>query len=152
MLGTLGAATGGAIGLGIRGDRIDKLSPLQSLVDTIVPSDDFVGALGLGLDQRLASEMQQKPRTNERIERLLVATNKQALKLFQSDFHKLNLNQREQLLTEVLLSDRQVVFKSDLNRIRRKIIRWYYTSEDGQASLDYASPGHYPTYAGSRPF
>lgn len=152
MLGVLGATTVGAIGLGIRRDWSETLSPLQSLVDTIVPSDEFVGALGLGLDQQLTSEMLQKPKTNERVERLLAAANRQALKNFQTEFHRLKLDQREKMLSEVLLSDWQVVFKSDLNVIRRKIIKWYYTSQAGQASLDYALPGHYPAYASSRPF
>lgn len=152
LLGSAGAVALGAIAFKTHDRWPRALDPLQSIVDTIVPSDETIGALELKLDEKLLAEMQQKPKTKERVERLLAATSKQALSQFQREFNALTLDQREELLSEILASDTQIVFRSDLHVIRRKIMSWFYASREGQASLEYASPVHYPAYAASQPF
>jgi len=119
---------------------------LRSIVDTIVPSDEFAGALDVGIDQKAVAEMQNKPATNKQTLALIDAVNQASLNQYRKAFYSLDIDQRETLLNKMLERGSPKVSQANLNRFRRFVLREFYTSTQGHASLNYQLPAHYPAY------
>jgi len=114
---------------------------LRSIVDTIVPSDEFAGALDVGIDQKAVAEMQNKPATNKQTLALIDAVNQASLNQYRKAFYSLDIDQRETLLNKML--ERGSPKVSQANRF---VLHEFYTSTQGHASLNYQLPAHYPAY------
>lgn len=128
--------------------RQPKLSPLAMLVDTIIPQDDFAGAINLGLGPRLVDEIGKSPQRKEQLERLLTQVSALSLRQYQSEFIVLNQDQREKLLNDILLDKGKLIVRRDLRKLRTTLLNWYYQSEIGAASIGYQLPADYPAYPG----
>jgi len=120
---------------------------LRSLVDTIVPKDDFLGALDVGIDTVASAQMQAKPRFKEQMIHLINSISKISLNQHHKDFYTLDVDQREALLNKVLDRSSPPHDRANLNRFRKFVLNNFYLSEQGQASLQYQLPAHYPAYA-----
>jgi len=119
----------------------------DSLVDTIIPRDDYAGAIDLGLNNTLRAWLNEKPRRTDRFNILLEAINRRAQTQHQRPFNTLSIDHRETLLTDIM--DRKSAgnnsdllrTRSTLLHIRRQIMNEYYGSLEGQRSIDYQLPG-----------
>ena len=120
---------------------------LRSIVDTIVPEDETVGAISLGIDAMLGKEMQDQPKTQALVGRLVDAVNKRALSQHQKAFNLLNIDQREELLLSLLKRSSPQATRFDLQKVRSKVLMAFYTSSAGQRSINYLSPNQYANYA-----
>lgn len=129
-----------------------KASPdqqlMQSLIDTIIPADEFAGGLDLNLDKQLAAKMQQEPKTQELMNRIYNYIKDATLTQFRAGFSDLDIDQRENLLLQMLKKDSNPSRRSDLRQFRNTLLGWYYDSPEGHKSLGYLLPGHYPLHPG----
>lgn len=155
------AALSGAAGLGLYGHQtsqtrnqltkgeltIDANPILRSIVDTIIPEDQSPGALSLQIDTQLQQKMLKKPTLNAQVERLLKSVSKASLTTHRQAFETLTIDQRETLLLSMLERDAPQRARFDMQAIRQNVMALFYTSEQGQASINYLAPKHYPAYA-----
>ena len=121
-----------------------------SLVDTIIPTDQSVGAIELGLDTKLTEEMASKPKAKEWIERMVHSVSQICLAQHRKEFRDLDIDQREQFLNDLLANRVNAITWNDLRRLRRVLLTWYYHSEVGAATVGFYLPAHYPSYPGQR--
>ncbi len=128
-------------------NHLPSPSPLlQSLVDTIVPSDADLGGLDMGLDKQLFQQTQTKPERKELVDRLLNAISNLSLRQFKTEFQLCDVDQREQLLNNLLSDTKNAIARRDLMRIRNALLSMYYTSAEGTESIGYLLPAYYPAY------
>lgn len=121
-----------------------------SLVDTIIPADQSVGAIDLGLDTMLTDEMASQPKAKEWVERMVHSVSQICLAQHRKEFRDLDIDQREQFVTELLANKVNVITWNDLRRLRSLLLTWYYHSEEGAATIGFYLPAHYPSYPGKR--
>ena len=119
---------------------------LQSPVDTIVPRDADAGGLDIGLDKQLFQQTQTQPNRKELVDRLLNTIASLSLRQFNAKFHQCDVDQREQLLNNLLGDTKNVIARRDLMRIRNTLLSMYYTSAVGTDSIAYLLPARYPAY------
>ncbi|MBT8115696.1 MAG: gluconate 2-dehydrogenase subunit 3 family protein [Arenicella sp.] len=119
---------------------------LNSIIDALVPSDEFAGALDIGVHRAIEAEMQQKPGLQERVERLTAAVNSKSLATHRQTFEQLSTTQREALLNEMLQHTAPRQARTDLKRLRNNVLIRFYSSDGGHASLNYRLPANYPAY------
>ena len=122
----------------------DKM--LRSLVDTIVPADEFAGALDANIDNMAAEQMRNKPKFKEQVLTLFDGIAKVSLGQHRKAFYKLNIDQREELLTNMLKHGSPQLNRTNLRRFRKFVLNEFYMSEIAHASLEYQLPSHYPAY------
>ena len=120
---------------------------LRSIVDTIVPRDEFAGGLDVGVDQAAALQMQNKPSVKKQTLELIDSVNQASLSQYHKAFYNLDIDQREALLSKMLERGSPKLSKANLKRFRRFVLREFYTSKQGHASLNYQLPSHYHTYS-----
>jgi len=129
---------------------------LSSLVDTIVPADEFPGALDLKLDDKLFDSMNgdkmngDKMNSNKmsriKFKKLAESIDNLTLSTERKKFTQLNLDQRETLLEDILKNDITLITRHDLYQLRSVILKWYYSTQQGRQSLGYLLPSDYPAY------
>ena len=119
---------------------------LRSIIDTLVPEDDTPGAISLGIDAVMIEKMDRIPKTRTLIHRLIESVNKGALTAHQQGFALLNIDQREQLLLGMLERSAPQRSRFDLQRVRQEVLKAFYSTPNGQGSINYASPNRYPSY------
>jgi len=147
MLGSGAIIVSGSLGLfsGCR-DAAPLLDLPDSILDTIIPRDDYPGAIDLGLNKKLRGWLNKNERRANRFKALLETVSHKAHSLHQRPFNSLSVDQRETLLTSLL--DRKnagnnqnaLRTRSTLLRVRRQIMTWYYGSIEGQRSIGYQLP------------
>ena len=120
---------------------------IRSIVETILPRDNFAGALDLGYDQKLAARIKVDKNTASITNIALEGINSQALKHYGDTFNTLGVDQREQILNNVLEGQHQAQLRRALQQIRNLVFNWYYASEVGQDSINYLAPSRYPAYS-----
>jgi hypothetical protein len=121
-----------------------------SLLDTIIPADQSGGAIDLGLDTKLTQEMASQPKTKQWVDRMVHSVSQMCLAQHRKPFHDLYIDQREQLINDLLADRANTITWGDLNRLRRVLLTWYYQSEVGAATIGFYLPAHYPSYPGDR--
>lgn len=134
-------------------DPFDLETSFQSVIDTIIPADEFDGAVEAGIHGRLLTRYQQNTVFLERLTSLLKHLDGDARTRYDRPFHKLALTKRTALLEEILAKgfeglDRGYTFGADLLHIRKETMDAFYTGESGYAMLNYRPPvyGGYPDY------
>jgi len=134
----------------LRNSVDSKQDTLSSIIDTILPagaaSPEQKGALDLNIDASIRDIASKKPKFGEQLQRLTQGVNQSALSDYQRDFIKLNVNQREALLTQILSQASKRQLRNDLNTLRNSILLRYYTSASGRQHLAYTLPSDYPNY------
>lgn len=123
---------------------IDSFS--AALVDTVVPADDYPGALDIGLHGKLLEYATQQPKWQARLVLVEAAIDKLALSTHKQAFSKLAIDQRETLLLDLL--QRVSPLRHEVARFRHLVLAWYYASPEGRASVAYQLPANYPAYPG----
>jgi hypothetical protein len=126
--------------------ELESEAVLSWIIDTILPADEFLGALDLGLDKQLFKWMQTNEKWSERFIELTYSVDDISAKDHMSEFIRLSVDERENLLITIL-ADGADTSRLSLARLRAMIINWYYTSDQGHATLNYTLPAHYPTYS-----
>jgi hypothetical protein len=124
------------------------IDTLHSIVDTILPEDETVGAISLGIDKAIEKEMQHQPKTQALVHRMVEAVNNAALSQQQAAFLLLDIDQREELLLSLLKRGSPRTTRYDLQQIRKKVFVAFYTSNEGQKSINYLAPNQYANYSG----
>lgn len=119
---------------------------LRSLIDTIVPADEFAGALDVKTDHIATEEMRNKAKFKEQLLALFDGIAKNSLGQHHKAFYKLNIDQREALLNKMLERGSPQLNRTHLRRFRRFVLNHFYMSKPGHASLQYQLPSHYPAY------
>lgn len=131
----------------------DNLTPdtktLTSIIDTIIPSDEFAGAIEIGLDKKLQQHIEQKPKFNELITRILVNVTAISSQRHKTPFFELNIDQREFLLNNIIADNTKPLVRRDLVLLRNTLLPWYYQSKAGAASIGFVLPANYPAYYGT---
>jgi len=123
------------------------MTTLQAIIDTIIPVDEYPGALEVGVESKLMQYASAYPQWEADIPWLVEQLDELALGTDNVAFNALNLSQREYLLGSVLkLKFGSRLFIS-LELVRQRVNKWYYTSAAGLASLAYLPPSQYPAYS-----
>ena len=118
---------------------------LISIIDTIIPQDEFAGAIGIGLDIELQKQVEQKPKIKELITRIV--KNVAGVSSHQGAFFELNVDQRESLLNSIIKDSTKPIQRRDLVLLRNMLITSFYQSEIGTASIGYVLPASYPAFS-----
>lgn len=119
-----------------------QTTTLSMMLDTLLPEDDFAGALTLGYDTRLQQQLKTNPGKYGYLPRLVDDIDQLSKKHHKQTFAMLKQAQREALLTQELEHGADVI-KQPLNKLRALIFNWYYGSQEGQRSLGYLAPAFY---------
>lgn len=154
LLGSSGLgvlAVGGSINYLYSLQPKPEMTILQAIIDTIIPADEQPGALETGIEAKLVQFAGAHPEWEVNIPRMVEQSNALAIKAHKQTFNLLDLSQREQLLGSVLKGKGQLQLFIDLTLVRNQILRWYYASPTGHATLDYLAPSTYPAYAQIKP-
>jgi hypothetical protein len=121
-------------------------STLALILDTLLPADEYPGALELGYEHRLSQQINTDSAKFGYLsgfaEQIDVASKRHHKKAFSA----LSVEQREALLEQILETGAQMT-QRNLIRLRSLIFRWYYGSAQGQRSLGYLAPATYPARA-----
>ncbi|MGH1540254.1 MAG: gluconate 2-dehydrogenase subunit 3 family protein [Arenicella sp.] len=120
-----------------------------SIIDTLVPSDEFAGALDVGIGGAFLQYIAANRAWRERTIRVVEHCQSLALKQHRRSFDALSLQQREDLLGGVLSDNTQLIFRIDMLAVRGLIMQWFYRSEPAQKSLNYRLPARYSNYNGA---
>ena len=121
-----------------------------SLIDTIIPADQSVGAIDLGLDTQLTEEMASQPKAKEWVDRMVNSVSQMCLAQHRKQFRDLDIDQREQFISKLLAKSANTIIGNDLRRLRSLLLTRYYRSEVGAATIGFYLPAHYPSYPGDR--
>lgn len=128
----------------------EDLATLKSVVDTLIPKTDTLGALELGLDQKLVGIVQSNPNEFDLVSGLLASLASLSLSQHQRTFDELDIDQREGLLNQLLARDfADAKARQAMQKLRTTLLSWYYQSREGAAGINYVLPGHYPSHPGS---
>ncbi len=119
---------------------------MSSLVDTIIPSGNAVGALDVGVDQflmKLFAECYEVD-VQSGIKGLLATIDKSALTINNKGFTQCDQLQREQLVEAIAVSGNEAI-RDSYNLFKRECIRGFRTSKIVMTEyLNYkVAPGHY---------
>ena len=127
-----------------------SLSTLQSIIDTLIPSGilntEQKGALGTGVDNKVMKAYKTRPKFAKQIELLVSHVDQLTKRKHNTQFVKLNIDQREQLLIATLEPNAKLGPKQGLEALRRHVIYYYYSSKEGRDALAYTLPSDYPSY------
>ncbi len=123
---------------------------LSAIIDTIVPaaitSAEQKGALDLKIDISIRDVASNAPKFNEQLQRINQAVDQSALRDHQRKFARLDIDQREALLTRILTSAENRQLRIDLTALRNSVMLRYYRSAAGRQHLAYTLPSDYPNY------
>ncbi|RBP53501.1 gluconate 2-dehydrogenase subunit 3-like protein [Arenicella xantha] len=119
---------------------------LASMIDTLVPRDEFPGGIDIGLDQTIAQQMAQQPKLNQLIARLLPIIERSAVTEYHRAFYRLTIDQREAQLSKHWYQSTNPIVRRDFMQFRRHVLAQYYESPIGQQSMGYQHPTTYPNY------
>jgi len=119
---------------------------LSSLVDTIVPADDFPGALDLKLDEKLFDSMKNSDKQRTNFQKLAESIDNLTLSTERKKFTDLSLDDRENLLGDILQKNIKLITRHNLMNLRHITLKWYYSTREGRQSLGYLLPSEYPAY------
>lgn len=119
-----------------------------SIVDTIIPEDEAAGAISVGLDILLQTEMSGRPQINDLVKRLVHSVTQMSLARHRAQFRDLSLDLREEFLTELLNNKTNAIVWRDMWQMRRLIVTWFYQSDAGAKSVGFWLPPTYPSYPG----
>ncbi len=127
-----------------------ELDTLNSVIDTIMPvgaiNADHKGASGLALEAAIRQLAIKKPSFNENVNQLIPIIENAALSQYQQPFVRLNIDQRENLLTNMLSQKTQPLARRKLQSLRNAVFANFYTSAAGRAHLGYQLPADYANY------
>jgi len=123
---------------------------LDAFVDTIVPEDQYPGAVEAGVTAQLHERYDKDKKEAKNVFLMLAALERLANKHYKRSFSALKLTQRESVVKQLTHSqdknDRPL--HRTLGQQRSLIIRNFYLSSTGRAMLGYTPPypGGYPDY------
>ena len=143
------------VGFGLLGTQLQGCKPLkqnwttqQAILDTILPEDEFPGALDLGYDAKLTEWTKINKRYITRFDSLFAYVEQFAKSNYSKPFNALDADQREELLFRMSQDSEIQTPRHMLSMLRHLILGWYYSSESGHDSLNYLPPYRYPSYPG----
>ena len=142
----LTAAAGASYWIGSANRAQEPKQTIAAVIDTILPRDDFPGGLDLGLDLKLEKSIQEQPEVGDFMNRVVAAIEQKSIATYKQEFIRLDIDQREALLTELISPDAPQRARIDLRRLRARLLTDYYSSIEGQKSLGYQIPALYPAY------
>ena len=121
-----------------------------AVVDTLIPADDFPGAVDAGIDKKLYTESQKNGALKTFATAALETLEETAILQNGDSFHALSVSDRTKLLESVFDStstNRQTIIV--LSHLRNKCMREFYLSPEAFGMLGYHPPsqGGYPDYA-----
>ncbi len=96
--------------------------------------------------RRLLASIKKHPALWKKLGLVYTAVNHYALKQHVSEFSKLDLNQREALLTRFVSRLANNPMARELLEIRTQLLMKFYSSVAGQTQLGYKLPVHYSAY------
>ena len=120
---------------------------LISIIDTIIPQDQFAGAIDIGLDIKIQQQIDKRLKLKELLTRIITNITAVCAQQHQSHFFELNVDQRENLLNSIINNFTKPLIRRDLVLLRNTVFTFYYQSETGTASLGYMLPTNYPVYS-----
>ena len=153
MLGAGGLAAAGLLAqYQFRGRTKAKPEPtpstdqqqLAAIIDTLIPADEFPGALDIGLDQRLFDLISSDAKWKTRADIVRDAVQQRTLRTKRRAFYELPQEDREEVLFDIWREN--TPRKREFGRLRSIIMDWFYTSPEGRQSVNYQLPAHYPAY------
>lgn len=142
----IGSASTLFSGCKARDDLTPDAKTLISIIDTIIPQDEFAGAIDIGLDIKLQQQTEQRPKIKELLSRIVNSVTSLSSQQYQTPFFELNIDQREGLLNSIIKDYTKPLVRRDLVLLRNTLFTSYYQSEVGTASIGYVLPTNYPAY------
>lgn len=115
---------------------------LNAFVDTIVPKDQYAGAVEAGVPAQLLERFSKKPEAEKKAQLMLKAINELSRGKFQIPFDQCALEQRE-MIVDIISKSRDEKYKSaktTIFRLRSRIIKAFYSSSTGWEILAYTAP------------
>lgn len=119
---------------------------LASVVDTIIPAGNSIGALSVGVDKYLQKLIEKcyEPAVQENVKKQLMGLEASAQTTFEEIFINCDPSQRQELLLKLSVSDKKEE-KDFFNLMKSETIRGFNTSKEVMTTyLNYKIfPGHY---------
>lgn len=121
-----------------KGLTLAHRASLDAVLDTLIPDDDYPGALRTGVPDRIVELLAGSPRRMRFYRRGLNAIERQARGSQGRSFHELPLAQRSEVLGDLQtgFSPGAIFFRS----IRREAMTAFYSSPEAYAMLGYEAP------------
>ena len=113
---------------------------LAALLDTLIPDDDFPGALRLGVPEKI----QEKARGDRQYRRLIKQgcswIDRQAGRLCSARFAEIGEKERDRILASAMESDADSLQRIFFQRVRADAFSYYYSHPDTWQPLGYGGP------------